>query len=86
MPTRLRLTLKGQVARQQLRFSRKVNKVLVAVWSWKRISVESFRDCIFGHSICTVGDEVYIFGGKRKGAFTNDLIKLRNKNLDCMEI
>jgi hypothetical protein len=53
----------------------------IVVWTWRRIEVEEFRDCIFGHSMCSVGDEIYIFGGKRRGTFTSDLIRLRTKDL-----
>jgi hypothetical protein len=50
------------------------------------VSLEEFRDCIFGHSISNVGDDLFIFGGKRRGAFTSDLIRTKASDLARVEI
>jgi hypothetical protein len=76
----------SQSVRALRRLNPKVSKPAIVVWKWEKISVEEFRDCIFGHSICNVGEDLYILGGKRRGAFTSDLIKLRASDLSHVEI
>lgn len=46
--------------------------------------MEEFRDSIFGHTMSNVGEDIYIFGGKRRSTVTSDLIKLKKNDLTCV--
>ena len=65
--------------------SHKQKEITCKSFEWKKIAVTDGDlpyEWLEGHSMCNIGEHVYIFGGKSRSDFTNTLTKIPVHNIN----